>query len=63
MKDKRNKHLKILAQKIVDAERELQLGKNVKENQKKIENIMTSLSLSEMIELDIYISEKKMLTK
>ena len=39
MKDKQNKHLKIAAQKIVKAEKELLLGKNVQENQQKIENI------------------------
>lgn len=63
MKDERNKRLKILAQKIANAEKELQLGNNVKENQAKIENIMYSLSFKEIIELDAYISEKRMLTK
>lgn len=63
MKDERKQHIKILAEKIVKAEKELQLGKNVKENQRKIEDIMSSLSLEEAIRLDIYISDKKMLTK
>ena len=63
MKDKRNKIIKVLAQKIVKAEKELQLGKNMKENQQKIEDIMSSLSLKEAIRLDTYISEKKLLTK
>lgn len=63
MKDERKTNIKVLAKKIVKAEKELQLGKNVKENQHKIEDIMSSLSLEEAIRLDAYISEKKMLTK
>lgn len=63
MKDERKQHIKVLARKIVKAEKELQLGKNVKENQRKIEDIMSSLSLEEAIRLDTYISEKKLLTK
>lgn len=63
MKDERKQHIKVLARKIVKAEKELQLGKNVKENQRKIEDIMSSLSLEEAIRLDAYISEKKLLTK
>lgn len=57
MKDERNKHLKILAQKIIKAENELLLGINVKENEDKIENIMRSLSIDEMLKLDMYISK------
>ncbi len=63
MKDERKPNIKVLARKIVKAEKELQLGKNVKENQHKIEDIMSSLSLEEAIRLDAYISEKKLLTK
>lgn len=63
MKDERKTNIKVLAKKIVKAEKELQLGKNVKENQRKIEDIMSSLSLEEAIRLDAYISEKKLLTK
>lgn len=63
MKDKRNKHLKILAQKIVKAEREILEGKSVQENKDKIQNIMGSLSLTEVLELDEYIHRKKLLTK
>ena len=55
MKDKQNKHLKIAAQKIVKAEKELLLGKNVQENQQKIENIMSSLSFEDVLLLDDYI--------
>lgn len=63
MKDERKPNIKVLARRIVKAEKELQLGKNVKENQHKIEDIMSSLSLEEAIRLDAYISEKKLLTK
>ena len=63
MKDKQNKHLKITAQKIVKAEKELLLGKNVQENQQKIENIMSSLSFEDVLLLDDYIQRKKLLTK
>lgn len=63
MKDKQNKHLKIAAQKIAKAEKELLLGKNVQENQQKIENIMSSLSFEDVLLLDDYIQRKKLLTK
>ena len=63
MKDKQNKHLKIAAQKIVKVEKELLLGKNVQENQQKIENIMSSLSFEDVLLLDDYIQRKKLLTK
>lgn len=63
MKDKQNKYLKIAAQKIVKAEKELLLGKNIQENQQKIENIMSSLSFEDVLLLDDYIQRKKLLTK
>lgn len=63
MKDKRNKHIKILAQKIADLESEIRLGKDVQENQKKIENIVSSLSFEDMIRIDDYIFKKKFLTR
>lgn len=63
MKDKQNKYIKIAAQKIVKAEKELLLGENVQENQQKIENIMSSLSFEDVLLLDDYIQRKKLLTK
>lgn len=63
MKDERNKRIKRIAQKIVNLEEELQLGKNVKENQQKIEDIMSSLSVEDMLQIDEYITKKKFLTK
>lgn len=62
MKDKRNKRIKILAQKIAKAESDMRLGKNVKENQQKIEDIMSNLSVEDMIAIDDYIHSKKYLT-
>ncbi len=63
MKDERNKYIKLVAQKIVEAEKELLLGKNVQENQQKIEDIMSSLSFEDVLLLDDYIQRKKLLTK
>lgn len=63
MKNERNKYIKLVAQKIVKAEKELLLGKNVQENQQKIEKIMSSLSFEDVLLLDDYIQRKKLLTK
>lgn len=63
MKDKRNKYIKLVAQKIVEAEKELLLGNNVQENQQKIEELMSSLSFEDVLLLDDYIQKKKLLTK
>lgn len=63
MKNERNKYIKLVAQKIVKAEKELFLGKNVQENQQKIEKIMSSLSFEDVLLLDDYIQRKKLLTK
>jgi len=63
MKDERNKYIKLVAQKIVKAEKEILLGENVQENQQKIENIMSSLSFEDVLLLDDYIQRKKLLTK
>lgn len=63
MKDERNKYIKLVAQKIVEAEKELLLGRNVQENQQKIEKIMSSLSFEDVLLLDDYIQRKKLLTK
>jgi len=62
MKDKRNNRIKFLSEKIVALEKEMRLGKNVQENQDKIENIMSTLSIEEMLQVDDYITKKKMLT-
>lgn len=63
MKDKRNKRIKILANKIVQIEEQIALGNNVQENQNKIQNITDSLTLEEILQVDEYITRKKLLTK
>jgi hypothetical protein len=63
MKDERNKRIKIIANKIVALEKQLQLGENVKEVQQKIEDIMSSLSVEDVLLVDDYIMKKKLLTK
>jgi hypothetical protein len=54
---------KNIAYKIVELEKEIQLGKNVQENTKKIEEIMLSLPLEEVIEIDHFILKQNLLTK
>ncbi len=63
MKDKRNKRIKILANKIAQIEEQIALGNNVQENQNKIQNIIDSLTLEEILQVDEYITRKKLLTK
>ena len=56
------KDMKKIAEKIVELEKEMQLDKNVQKNEKKIENILLSLSFEEVLELDEYILKEKLLT-
>lgn len=57
-----DKQLVRKAKQIVELEKECQLGKNVKENIAKIENIMSTLSIIDMMEIDEYIMKKHLLT-
>lgn len=61
MKENKNKHLRNIAKKIAKLEQEMTEGKNVQENKDKIENIMCSLKLEDIIYIDSYIMEKKLL--
>ena len=61
MKENKNKHLRNIAKKIAKLEKEMRLGNNVQENKKKIENIMCSLNFGDIIFIDNYIMEKKLL--
>lgn len=61
MKENKNKHLRNIAKKIAKLEKEMRLGNNVQENKKKIENIMCSLDFGDIIFIDNYIMEKKLL--
>lgn len=63
MKDERNKYIKLAAQKIVKAEKEILLGENIQENQKRIEEIISAFSFEDILLLDDYIQRKKLLTK
>ena len=61
MKENKNKHLRNIAKKIAKLEKEINLGNNVQGNRKKIENIMCSLDFGDIIFIDNYIIEKKLL--
>lgn len=50
--------LKEVTNKIYSLELECQEGKNVQENMTKIEEIMSSLSLSEVMQIDEYLTTK-----
>jgi TATA-box binding protein (TBP) (component of TFIID and TFIIIB) len=63
MKNKQDKRIKNIANKIANLEKEMLLGKSVQENQQKIENIVSTLSLEDMLEIDEYILKKKLLTR
>lgn len=63
MKNKSDKSIKVLAEKIVKLEKEIRLGKNVQENQQEIENIMASLPLESIVLIDDFIFTNKLLTK
>lgn len=62
MKDER-KNIKELAERIANLEKECQFATNVSESMNKIEQLIQNLSLEEMLELDMYIQENKLLTK
>ena len=61
MKDE--KKLKELAERIIKYEKECQLGNNVQENMSKIEQLIQSLSVEEMLAIDAYITNENFLTK
>ena len=50
--------LKEVANKIYSLELECQEGKNVQENMTKIEEIMSNLSLTEVMQIDEYLTTK-----
>ena len=63
MKDEKKKNIKKLAQQIARLEKECQSGNNISENMNKIEQLIHGLSLEDMLAIDDYILEKKLLTK
>lgn len=54
---------KEIANKIAKLEKDMSLGKNVKDAQAEIENIMSTLSIEDFIYIDNYIQEIFSLTK
>ena len=63
MKDGKKKNIKKLAQQIARLEKECQSRNNISENMNKIEQLIQGLSLEDMLAIDDYILEKKLLTK
>ena len=65
MKDKRNKNRKEYiarkAKKIAKIEKQMRLGKDVQTAQKEIQNIMYTLSIEDMLEIDEYIIKNNLL--
>ena len=65
MKDKRNKNRKEYiarkAKKIAEIEKQMRLGKDVQTVQKEIQNIMCTLSIEDMLEIDEYIIKNNLL--
>lgn len=60
MKDE--KKLKELAKQIFQLEKECQLGNNIQENMNKIEQLIQTLSIEEMLIIDTYITNENFLT-
>lgn len=52
------REIKKIARQIFELEKNIELGKDVKENMDKIEEIVSHLSFGELIQLDVYITEK-----
>ena len=63
MKDEKKKNIKKLAREVARLEKECQSGNNVSKNMNKIEQLIQGLSLEDMLAIDNYILEKKLLTK
>ena len=63
MKDEKKKTIKKLAQEIARLEKECQSGNNLSDAMFKIEQLVQGLSVEEMLAIDDYILEKKLLTK
>lgn len=60
---KKEKELKKIAQRIINLEEQMRLGKDVKSAQNKIQEIMSALSTEEMLIIDDYIIGSRKLTK
>lgn len=58
-KQKYKEFIKRKAKKIIELENQIQLGKDVQNAENEIQNIMCSLSIEDMLEIDDYIITKK----
>ena len=63
MKDEKKKNIKMIAEEIARLEKSYQSKNNVSESLNKLEQIIQTLSLEDMLAIDDYILEKKLLTK
>ena len=63
MKDEKKKNIKMVAEGIARLEKSCQSKNNISENLNKLEQIIQTLSLEEMLEIDEYILKEKLLTK
>ena len=59
----KKENIKKLAKEIARLEKECQSGNNISKNMNKIEQLIQGLSLEDMLAIDDYILEKKLLTK
>lgn len=59
----KKENIKKLAKEIARLEKECQSGNNISDAMRKIEQLTCGLSIEEMLAIDEYILEKKLLTK
>ena len=52
------KDIQLIGQKIINAEREIALGKDVQSNEDKIQNYMENLSPADLLAVVMYVEEK-----
>ena len=63
MKNKHRTHIRKKALQIVELEQQIRLGKDVQSNQQKIQGIMSTLSMEDILFIDDYIRRSNLLTK
>ena len=63
MKNKHRTYIRKKALQIIELEQQIRLGKNVQSNQQKIQGIMSTLSMEDILFIDDYIRRSNLLTK
>ena len=63
MKNKHRTYIRKKALQIVELEQQIRLGKNIQSNQQKIQGIMSTLSMEDILFIDDYIRRSNLLTK